>query len=86
VGANQETALRFLAATNAMTASDETEEQVLSFFTHESVFENIPLDPAAGSEQIWKLLDLGASGLHSRPSTRGPRSKGEAAARSRRCS
>jgi hypothetical protein len=80
VGANQETALRFFAAMNAMTAGDKNKEQVLSSFTHESVFENIPFDPAAGSEQIWKLLDLGASGLHPRPSTRDPRSKGEAAA------
>jgi limonene-1,2-epoxide hydrolase len=63
VGRNSEIALAFFAAMNAVTKEAPNKRAVLSFFTPETVFDNIPMDRIVGAEGIWKLLDLGAEAV-----------------------
>ncbi len=58
---NRDTALRFFRTLNSMTESDKRKDALLSFFEEDSIFDNIPLEPARGPEEIWKYLDLNAS-------------------------
>lgn len=63
MGRNSEIALAFFAAMNAVTKEAPNKRAVLSFFTPETVFDNIPMDRIVGAEGIWKLLDLGAEAV-----------------------
>ena len=58
---NRDTALRFFRTLNSMTEGDKKKDAVLGFFNEDSIFDNIPLEPARSPEEIWKFLDLEAS-------------------------
>ena len=60
MSSNTDIALGFFAAMNSVTKEYPNKESVLSFFTDETIFDNIPMDRIVGAEGIWGLLDLGA--------------------------
>lgn len=63
MGGNSEIALSFFSAMNSVTKEAPNKDAVISFFTPETVFDNIPMDRIVGAEGIWKLLDLGAEAV-----------------------
>ena len=52
-GDNQKTVMAFFSAVNR-----NDKNAILSFFREDSVFHNIPMEPAVGTEAIWKIMDL----------------------------
>lgn len=50
---NTNTIVAFISAVNR-----NDKDAILGFFRDDSVFHNIPMDPAVGPDEIWKILDL----------------------------
>ena len=53
MAANQEVVRKFIEAVNA-----NDKQRILSFFDDESVFHNIPMEPARGRDAIWAILAI----------------------------
>ena len=51
-GDNQKTVVAFMGAVNR-----NDKNGILSFFREDSVFHNIPMQPAIGPEAIWKIME-----------------------------
>jgi limonene-1,2-epoxide hydrolase len=49
---NTETVLAFISAVNR-----NDKDAILGFFRQDSVFHNIPMEPATGPDAIWKIMD-----------------------------
>lgn len=52
-GKNTDTVLALMSAINR-----NDKDAILDFFRHDSVFHNIPMEPAVGREAIWEILAI----------------------------